>query len=359
MEEDLGRIRDLTHPAGFIDALEQMMAGMLTNDFWQVTLPLDLDTSSSNSPVARAYVAAQIKLGAPVLFSDRRIADLYDPSLRTNRKPIEAHHLFPKAWLRKQGIIDTKMVNQVANFAYVEWPDNAAVSDSAPGDYLPKLRAQFSAEAFDAMCRAHALPPGWETMTYDQFLAQRRILMAQIIRRGFDALGDADSAAADAPKFAAADEKRAWELIEELELELRRLVRRIAETKWGAAAETKISKLLNEQEQADLDRYRSKHLASYPLSHERPASYILDYFYLGQLVSVLLTNELWGDVKPLFKEKDQLQRTAGAISKVRNDRAHFRPVPEKELQRCVIACDDLLTVIRMHAPTAGSSMASA
>lgn len=73
---------------------------------------------------------------------------------------------------------------------------------------------------------------------------------------------------------------------------------------------------------------------------------LLDYFYLGQLVTTLLSNELWVDVKPLFKEKDRLQQMVAAISRVRNDRAHFRAVPEKELQRCALACDDLLAIIQ-------------
>lgn len=60
------------------------------------------------------------------------------------------------------------------------------------------------------MTRFHALPTGWEALTYDDFLKQRRKLMAGIIRRGFEALGDNAGAAEDvAPKFAAADERSA------------------------------------------------------------------------------------------------------------------------------------------------------
>ena len=36
------------------------------------------------------------------------------------------------------------------------------------------------------MARAHALFEGWETMPYRQFLAQRRKLMAGVIRRWFE-----------------------------------------------------------------------------------------------------------------------------------------------------------------------------
>jgi hypothetical protein len=191
-------------------------------------------------------------------------------------------------------------------------------------------------------------------MTYDAFLRERRVLMSRIIRRGFDALGSNESAAIEAPKFAAADEKRAWALIEELELELRKLVRVRTEAKWGSAAETKIKKLLSEPEIADLERNKAKHVAAYPLTQSHSEAHLLDYFYLAQLITVLLSNDIWVDVKPLFKEKEQLQRTVASISKVRNDRAHFRGVPEKELQRCVLACDDLLTVIRGHTTTAGA-----
>jgi hypothetical protein len=183
-------------------------------------------------------------------------------------------------------------------------------------------------------------------MEYDEFLVERRKLMARVIRGGFEALESKESAALDAPKFAAADEKRAWALIEELELELRKVVRVKANARWGRGADAKLTAVLSAKEQSDLQIHKAKHVAAYPLSPGQAEADLLDYFYLGQLVTVLLANELWGEVKALFREKDQLQRTVGAISKVRNDRAHFRPVPEKELQRCVLACDDLLTVIR-------------
>ncbi len=38
------------------------------------------------------------------------------------------------------------------------------------------------------MHEMHALPGGWESMPYDEFLQKRRSLMAQIIRRGFESL---------------------------------------------------------------------------------------------------------------------------------------------------------------------------
>ncbi len=349
MEEDLGRIRDLREPSAFVRILEEMMDSELTHDFWEITLPRGLETSSVNSPAARAYLAAQIKLGAPVLFSDRRIADLYDPAIRANRSAIEGHHLFPRNWLRSKGIHNPKHVNQAANLARVEWPDNADVSDSCPADYVPRLRAMFSPEAWDAMCGLHALPQSWESMPYEEFLRGRRKLMARIIRRGFEALTCIDSAATTSSPFSAADERRAWQLIEELELKLRKTIRDAYDAKWGSSADGRIGKTLG-AELSQVESNRSKHLAAYPLSPADRNADLLDYLYLGQLIRLIQSDDIWAEFKPVFKDKNQLQQALATISRVRNDRAHFRPVPEKELQRCVLACDDLLTMIERRAP---------
>ncbi len=122
MEEDLVPFRGKADANAFLAALEKTMSGALTNDYWHTTLPQELETSGS-APVALAFRAAQIKLGAPALFSDRRISELYDPQLRGTRKSLEEHHLFPRRFLALQGIHETKRVNQAANLAQVEWPD--------------------------------------------------------------------------------------------------------------------------------------------------------------------------------------------------------------------------------------------
>jgi hypothetical protein len=194
MEEDLNRLRNIKDATGFVEALESMLVSSATNDFWEITVPHDLETSSSTSPVARAFVAAQIKLGAPVLFSDRRISDAYDPAIRSHRKPLEAHHLFPKAWLATNNVLDTRLVNQAANFAHIEWPDNAQVSDTGPQEYVPEIRSKFGTTQWAEMTMLHALPPDWERMAYVDFLKARRKLMAKVIKRGYDALSSGEHA---------------------------------------------------------------------------------------------------------------------------------------------------------------------
>jgi hypothetical protein len=188
MDGDLNRLKEVSNAADFVATLEGIMANELTNDFWTVTLPSNLDSSSARNPELFAYTAAQNRLSAPVLFSHKRISDLLDPALKTKKKALERHHLFPRAWLESQGVDDIKRINQVANYALLEWPDNIGISDEAPEQYVTKIKSRFGESEWRSMHEHHALPLGWEQLSYDEFLVERRRLMAAIIRRGFESL---------------------------------------------------------------------------------------------------------------------------------------------------------------------------
>jgi len=105
--------------------------------------------------------------------------------LHGNRAAIERHHLFPKGYLKSIGITELRETNQIANFALVEWGDNADVSDRAPADYLPEYRDKLGPKELQKMYGWHGLPDGWETMAYPDFLMRRRDLIAGIIKEGF------------------------------------------------------------------------------------------------------------------------------------------------------------------------------
>lgn len=188
MDGDLARVRSIKSGAEFLHTLDDIATSELTNDFWTITLPANLDSSSARNPELFAYVASQNLFGAPVLFSHKKISDLLDPSIQTKKKALERHHLFPRAFLERQGVEDRRQINQMANYALLEWPDNIEISDDAPTDYLPQLRNRFSDDDWEAMCKLHALPEGWEHLSYDQFLIQRRSLMSTVIRRGYEKL---------------------------------------------------------------------------------------------------------------------------------------------------------------------------
>jgi hypothetical protein len=188
MDSDLSRLKPVTNGTEFAALIDDLIAAQLTNDFWTVTLPANLESSSARNPELFAYYAAQNRLAAPVLFSHKWLTDLLDPAIKTKKSAIERHHLFPRAWLESQGITDQKQINQIANYASLEWPDNLDISDTPPFDYIPAIQPRFTEADWARMHELHALPENWHNMTYADFLDARRKLMAAIIRRGFDSL---------------------------------------------------------------------------------------------------------------------------------------------------------------------------
>ncbi len=188
MDEDLARLRSVADAAGFVATLDRVIEAALPNDFWDVTLVSDLETSSARSPALFAYYAALNLLDAHVLFSKMKVAELLDPALRAHRSPIERHHLFPRGYLKKSGYKSTRDINQVANYALVEWGDNTDIGDEPPSSYFPRYASRFAEEELRQMMTWHALPAGWHEMEYETFLAERRKLIAQVIRQGFEKL---------------------------------------------------------------------------------------------------------------------------------------------------------------------------
>lgn len=89
MEFDLARLRRISNGAEFLSILGRVSESVLTRDFWTITLPNKLATSSPKSPSPFAYCASLVLLEAKALFSGRKVTDLLDPSVHGNRASAE------------------------------------------------------------------------------------------------------------------------------------------------------------------------------------------------------------------------------------------------------------------------------
>jgi hypothetical protein len=189
LESDLGRIADLPtgHGPSFIAELDRIVTANFTNDYWEISLPNHLDTSSSRSPVLFAYLAALNLLDAEVLFSDVRVKDLLDPGIKAPRG-IERAHLFPRKYLASLGIAGMKQVNAIANMAFLDWAESTEVSAKEPTEYWPRLTRRVPSERLARQVYCHALPVGWEQLDYPTFLERRRTLISRVVREGFGTL---------------------------------------------------------------------------------------------------------------------------------------------------------------------------
>ncbi len=185
MSRDIRNIEE----KGFLTFFSEIERSVLPDTFWEVTLPQNLETSSVNSPAFNTFLAAQINMNKNSLFMrGTMISDLLDISG-------DVHHIFPKAYLKSNGVTTRSRYNQVANYTYLDTQVNKAISDDAPAVYFKTVMEQFSTgnaeignimdkTSLDINLAENALPPDNISMTvddYENFLSQRRQLMARMI----------------------------------------------------------------------------------------------------------------------------------------------------------------------------------
>jgi hypothetical protein len=192
LEKDLSRLRSTANADEFVTVLNNTIALTLTPDYWNLTLPNLLATSSTRGPNLAAYEASQNLLGANAFLSKLSTAELSDLVGKGHRSHMERHHLFPKDYLKRQGIQATSEINQIANLALAEWTDNADIAADAPSVYWVRLSGPMSQPQRDEVQTQHALPSGWPEMSYRVFLDERRKLMARMIRRAYERLDRAE-----------------------------------------------------------------------------------------------------------------------------------------------------------------------
>ena len=76
----------------------------------------------------------------------------------------------------------------MANYAFIDWKDNMEILDEAPSIYYPVVCKGKTEQEIIKMEHENALPHGWEHMKYEDFLVERRKLMAARIKEAFQIL---------------------------------------------------------------------------------------------------------------------------------------------------------------------------
>ncbi|OQB77346.1 MAG: hypothetical protein BWX92_01000 [Deltaproteobacteria bacterium ADurb.Bin135] len=185
MESDLNKIKSCKDGEEFKFVINNILDSTLTNDFWDISLPNDiLVTSNTISPVANAFFASLIYNGRKALFSDRKVSDLYDPSIKIKKNSLDKHHIFPKEYLKKQGI-ELTQINQIANLTYLEYIDNIKISDSEPKSYYTEIKSKYYSNKeliLENALKEHGIPEDFYEMEYSVFLTERRKKIAMLIK---------------------------------------------------------------------------------------------------------------------------------------------------------------------------------
>lgn len=167
----------------------------LPETFWTGMLPQLMDTSSANSRYFSTYKAAQAKLGDKGFLS----RDITVLDLLLNRSDV--HHVFPRDYLKKQGL-DKGRYNQIANFVLAQSEINIGIGNCPPEEYFADLRKQVHGglklyggitdeDELRKNLTENCIPMGLfegSLTDYDEFLEERRLLMAQRIKTWFERL---------------------------------------------------------------------------------------------------------------------------------------------------------------------------
>jgi hypothetical protein len=188
VERLLTDMRVLSTPEDFVEILNREIRTNFTDDYFNSNLLRDLVTSSTGSPIWKGYLAALNVLHHNILFSTVPTVAYLTPGTSGTKSSIDVHHIFPKNYLASLGIVDDRDRNQIANYTFLDYQTNIAISDDAPNIYSAKLRAELGEDAYAVTLAQNAIPDGFENMAYADFLDARRKLMAQIIRKAFNFL---------------------------------------------------------------------------------------------------------------------------------------------------------------------------
>lgn len=189
-------IRRLNEAESVEEYIKQEEERQLHETFWNNILVEKFNTSVTSSPFWKTFLIAQIKLGDRGFLSQ----GIKVQHMIEDRGDI--HHIFPKDYLMKNGIANKQMYNQIANFVMLQTEINIKVSNKSPNEYMGQVIEQCNGqenvyglisnmEDLNKNLEENAVPKEFINMTfknYPEFLAKRRILMANKIKEFYYSL---------------------------------------------------------------------------------------------------------------------------------------------------------------------------
>ena len=186
-EHDIKQLNKVGDIERFVDTLEHQLLGDV---FWTSTLPERMDITNTGNAYWNTFVAAQKKLGDDsFLRNDNKVKDLTTGDI---------HHIFPKDYLSKHGY-DKTQINKIANYMFLSNDINIKVSNTEPKTYMNNIlsgennygSSLVSLHDVERNLAEAAIPKLLINATHDnyaEFMQQRRMLMADKIRKYYASL---------------------------------------------------------------------------------------------------------------------------------------------------------------------------
>lgn len=188
VEKQFADLRDVHNADEFVAYLDSVIKNRFTDDYFTYSFPSELNSSSATSPAWYGYIAAINVLGTPMLFSTAPLSQYFVLGTSGDKNSVDKHHIFPKHYLEQIGYDNDRDRNQIANFTYLDYATNIDISDAPPAEYVARYKEKLGEEGYKLACAQNALPENFEQLSYPDFLNQRRILMAQIVKKAYEKL---------------------------------------------------------------------------------------------------------------------------------------------------------------------------
>ncbi|MBN1638687.1 MAG: DUF262 domain-containing protein [Ignavibacteriales bacterium] len=192
MDLDIRRISE----RGFLDYFKEIEESNLSETFWKIGLVQNLETSAINSPFFNVFLAAQVHGNDnSLLMNGTKVRDLISTIG-------DIHHIFPKAYLKNNGITEKSKYNQIANYTYFDTQTNIYVGNKSPKEYFKivfeqcnnkecKLGNITDINILKDNLKTNCIPDNIvevEVNLYEGFLFERRKLMANKIKDYYNSL---------------------------------------------------------------------------------------------------------------------------------------------------------------------------
>ena len=176
-----------------IDSLEELVTTLdrqnFTSIFWADTLPSRFDNTNTNAASWILYSLAQKYLGCQSFLTSTLVRDM---------KTAQVHHIFPKGYLQKNGVMSRTLYNKLANYVYLHDQVNKRISNSPPAQYMKDILKFDGAYGNEMKTEAeikknldeNAIPDDVMNGTatnYIEFLKKRALLMSKIIKNYYEA----------------------------------------------------------------------------------------------------------------------------------------------------------------------------
>ncbi len=185
--KDLRMIAD----KGVVATLKSIEDAILSDNFWNIQLVQNLESTSTINPTYQVYLAAQVYFK--------------DTSMLSNNISVQTlielggdvHHIFPKQYLKDLDF-QKNQYNQNANYVFLDRPVNESIGKRAPNDYFSIAKKQCTeavekeigsikdADLLKENLATNCIPENvfeMDSNSYLEFLEKRKSMMAEKIKK--------------------------------------------------------------------------------------------------------------------------------------------------------------------------------